>query len=55
MASRHPQYGKYIGRDCMGIQTNSETPSMVTDTYKENNSEHNFPWMVSRDMVATFS
>lgn len=55
MASRHPQYGKYIGRDCMGIQMNSETPSMVTDTYKENDVEHNFPWIVSRDMVATFS
>jgi hypothetical protein len=55
MASRHPQYGRYIGRDCMGIQMRSDAPDMVTDTYKENNVEHNFPWMVSREMVATVS
>jgi hypothetical protein len=53
MASRHPRYGKYIGRDCMGVQIRSDTPSMVTDTYKENSIEHNILWIVSRDMVAT--
>ena len=55
MASRHPQYGKYVGRDCMGVQINSETTDMVTDTYKEDSIEHNFPWVVSRDMVGTAS
>lgn len=55
MASRHPQYGKYIGRDCMGVQLNSNTMDMVTDTYKENSIEHNFPWMVNRNGVATVS
>jgi hypothetical protein len=55
MASRHPQHGKYIGRDCMGVQIRSDTPSMVTDTYKENSVEHDFPWIVSREMVATAS
>ena len=55
MASRHPQYGKYIGRDCMGVQMRSDTTDMVTDTYKENSVEHNFPWMVNKSMVANAS
>ncbi len=55
MANRHPEYGKYIGRDCMGIQMRSDTPDMVTDTYKENSVEHNFPWIVNRNMVTRFS
>lgn len=55
MASRHPQHGKYIGRDCMGVQINSENTTMVTDTYKENSIEHNFPWIVNRNMVLTSS
>ena len=51
MASRHPQYGKYIGRDCMTVITNSETSAMTTHTYMENSVEHDWPWLVSRDMV----
>jgi hypothetical protein len=51
MASRHPQYGKYIGRDCMTVIMNSETPSTTVHTHMENSVEHDWPWMVSRDMV----
>lgn len=51
MASRHPRYGKYIGRDCMTVLTNSETPAMTTHTHMENSVEHDWPWMVTRDMV----
>ena len=51
MASRHPQYGRYIGRDCMGIQIGSHTSTMVMGTYKENNIEHNLPWIVNRNMA----
>lgn len=55
MASRHPQYGKYIGRDCMGVAINSDTTNMITDTHKENSVERNFPWIVNKNMVATAS
>lgn len=52
MASRHPKYGKYIGRDCMSVVTNSETSAMTTHTHTENLVEHDWPWMVWRgDMV----
>ena len=51
MANRHPRYGKYIGRDCMTVQINSEMRDMTTHTHMENSVEHDWPWMVSRDMV----
>ena len=56
-ASRHPQYGKYIGRDCMTVitnseSTNSESSAMTAHTYIENSVEHDWPWMVySGNMV----
>ncbi len=46
MASRHPQYGKYFGRDCMTVVTNSEASAMTAHTYMENSVEHDWPWMV---------
>jgi hypothetical protein len=51
MTNRHPEHGKYIGRDCMTVVINSETPTMTTHTYMEDSVEHDWPWMVSRDMV----
>lgn len=51
MASRHPRYGKYIGRDCMTVRMNSETPDMTVHTHMENSVEHDWPWMVTPDMV----
>lgn len=51
MANRHTQYGKYIGRDCMTVQINSETRGMTTHTHTENSVKHDWPHMVSRDMV----
>lgn len=50
-ASRHPKYGKYIGRDCMTVVMNSETPTMTVHTHIENSVEHDWPWIVSSDMV----
>lgn len=51
MASRHPEYGKYIGRDVMTVVMNSETRNMTVFTHMENSVKHDVPWMVTRDMV----
>jgi hypothetical protein len=55
MASRHPDYGKYIGRDCMAVGCEPYNMGFFADTYKENSVQHNTPIMVTRDMVAKSS
>jgi hypothetical protein len=55
MASRHPQYGKFIGRDCTVAALQWGEDGFLADSYKENSIEHNFPWMVTRAMVTTAS
>ncbi len=55
MASRHPQYGKYIGRDCTVTALQWGEDGFLADTHKENSIEHNFPYIVSRDMVMAAS
>ncbi len=51
MASRHPEHGKFIGRDCTVAACEFNEEGFLADTYKENSIEHNFPYMVTRDMV----
>ena len=51
MASRHPQYGKYIGRDCTVVARRFGDDAWLADTYKEKSIVHNVPWLVSRDMA----
>lgn len=55
MATHHPDYGKYIGRDCMAVSCRPHNLGFFADTYKEKSIEHNTPIMVTRDIVAESS
>ena len=51
LASNHPDYGKYIGRDCMVVGCQAGNQDYFADTYKENSIEHDTPWIVNQGMV----
>jgi hypothetical protein len=56
MASRHPEYGRYIGRDCMAVVLNYSSWAITADTYKEDSSVmHDWPIMVFPEGAATVS
>jgi hypothetical protein len=55
LATRHPEYGKYIGRDCMAVACRPYDLGFFADTYKEKSIEHNMPIAVTRDMMVNAS
>jgi hypothetical protein len=55
MANRHPEYGKYIGRDCMAVRIQDDSVGVEADTHKENSIMHDWPIMVTEQSTVSGS